>query len=1499
MKRKLIILICLSLNIGFAFAQTYLMRTSGYVSDTICSGNFYDNGGPNGDYISFQDDTVTIYPSTPGSKVSVNFSSFSTFNSYDFLAVYNGNSASAPLMANLFGTVAPGSIISTAADGSLTFRFYSHSGNTAAGWAATIACVAPFSIPASGNITMLSSGTYQTCSANFYDIGGASGNYILNQDATVTFYPTDTVNQKLSINFSSFATNSSTDYLDVFNGNSTAATKIAHLFGTVSPGSIISTASNGSLTLRFFSYYASVGVAAGWAAIISCTGVPTANISISSSQIPPWQREGDDFSGSITVDLSNAGTNPTWHLEADYFGANNNYLGAIIYPSLTAATTTQNFSTATDPQLKAQTIQGYHFTWNAVLESNNSAVIASQQTNIIEKKWDKKNIAIYNENGEQLGIPLKYLPNATQVQVIFCRDGADITSSENEVSLTLPLDDIRRLTNINNCSIPPQVYCLLNNPNNDFCQEIDNSGYFKINVGNDNNLKTVPPGELKYSIFYLDNSNQVISSASEMGLFELVKVGKVNYSGNAKAVVFVADWNSNIYSDINAVTNGDDNSKQSWSITKSYRWTDKGYDTYYISQNNIGYTQRNAYDIGIALDKLLEKNPNINEVNLVCHGKAGLEVRALLSNYAVSYSNFPNSFFDFAPATTLFTNFQCSNKLKKIAFLASPNNGLGFINNTIGIVGMYDGTVFPGFKFSPAYKEMLRYFGYNFIGILNQYGKIPFGIQIANLTSYRSYISINPSFNYHNYVSEFTDGLVPSWSSEDLYLTYPDNSPVFIKQMFQESHNFICHNDVNTNYGLFLVSSPIHASMNCIPLNSSNLEKLVTFITGDPVTYNYTIPFTTCLDPSMGQLSSQAFGSILSGAFISRKIYGDTLFYPLGKTGENGEFNATIIPALQIGDSLKFEAPGYETLVLVIDSTILSVGKVEASLIKSLNQSNKIKYPSLILTNQSPITLNNTISLEATGQNVLAYQINSPFSQDSVFVPLALSNNRFTTQLDTGYNHILIKFVGLQDTVTLGKEIFYFPDSLMSQNTYNVTLLADSMSLGTKVYVNNEFFKQINTTNDIIPVLLGQNEIKFTKFGYTDSLITVASATTINLSLQLVPYSYSSPTDSSIIDFTTQGKLQYRRNVTMLDSAQASIITLKQYDDSFPGKGLIPESRKFEFRRMNAPAWSNIQTAMALDQIKNLSVDSIYLMKISNDTSFTKIFFDSTGTVAGYDSVVQKLNYNYINFDNGTTNKEALIIMKRKFPIVKSVSPLSVNENDSLTIPLSQFFADSDSIHNDMTFQVPNPTPTGINLSINNGILSIKANHCFSGNTSFNLRASHDGLSTDNTVSITIVADPPTPTITKNGNQLASNASSGNQWYLNGTSIAGATGQTYTPTASGNYTVQVTKNGCASAFSNSISFIVTSVPNISVYGNQIKVFPNPVKDKLTIVNSTNSPFPLNITLIEISGEQLKVISSSDPVIEIDMNRYSNGIYILRIESKENKIKGYKMIEKIQ
>lgn len=89
---------------------------------------------------------------------------------------------------------------------------------------------------------------------------------------------------------------------------------------------------------------------------------------------------------------------------------------------------------------------------------------------------------------------------------------------------------------------------------------------------------------------------------------------------------------------------------------------------------------------------------------------------------------------------------------------------------------------------------------------------------------------------------------------------------------------------------------------------------------------------------------------------------------------------------------------------------------------------------------------------------------------------------------------------------------------------------------------------------------------------------------------------------------------------------------------------------------------------------------------------------------------------------------------------------------------------------------------------------------------------------------VTITPAPATPTITAGGPTafctggsvtLTSSAAAGNQWYLDGNPIAGATGQTHSATVAGDYTVIVT-TGCPSAASAITTVTVFTSPVISV-----------------------------------------------------------------------------------
>ncbi len=123
-------------NILYSTAGIYpvkLVATNGFGSDSltqisyinvvnssnICqnttmssnSGLIYDSGGPTGDYIDLENCSFLINPC--GANLQLTFSNFNLETSYDFLTIYDGTSAAAPLVGSYTGNALPPVVSST------------------------------------------------------------------------------------------------------------------------------------------------------------------------------------------------------------------------------------------------------------------------------------------------------------------------------------------------------------------------------------------------------------------------------------------------------------------------------------------------------------------------------------------------------------------------------------------------------------------------------------------------------------------------------------------------------------------------------------------------------------------------------------------------------------------------------------------------------------------------------------------------------------------------------------------------------------------------------------------------------------------------------------------------------------------------------------------------------------------------------------------------------------------------------------------------------------------------------------------------------------------------------------------------------------------------------------------------------------------------------------------------------------------------------------------
>jgi len=140
-----------------------------------------------------------------------------------------------------------------------------------------------------------------------------------------------------------------------------------------------------------------------------------------------------------------------------------------------------------------------------------------------------------------------------------------------------------------------------------------------------------------------------------------------------------------------------------------------------------------------------------------------------------------------------------------------------------------------------------------------------------------------------------------------------------------------------------------------------------------------------------------------------------------------------------------------------------------------------------------------------------------------------------------------------------------------------------------------------------------------------------------------------------------------------------------------------------------------------------------------------------------------------------------------------------------------------------------------------------------------------------------------TPVITQNGNILTSNFTSGNQWYLNGTIINGATGQTYTPIQSGNYRVDVElSNGCV-AQSLDFTYVIVN-PGDNDIG--LTIFPVPANGQLNVVFAAPAVSDLNLSLINSAGQvnysDKRSLAAGNFSTVIDVSHIPPGTYIVRV-----------------
>ena len=149
----------------------------------------------------------------------------------------------------------------------------------------------------------------------------------------------------------------------------------------------------------------------------------------------------------------------------------------------------------------------------------------------------------------------------------------------------------------------------------------------------------------------------------------------------------------------------------------------------------------------------------------------------------------------------------------------------------------------------------------------------------------------------------------------------------------------------------------------------------------------------------------------------------------------------------------------------------------------------------------------------------------------------------------------------------------------------------------------------------------------------------------------------------------------------------------------------------------------------------------------------------------------------------------------------------------------------------------------------------------------------------------TFCAIPLKPSITVDPDfmsRMQSSRTSGNQWFLDGDEIPGATGEFHVATEDGTYTVQIILGDCMSEMSDGVNITSTAVTDL-VRSGDIAVYPNPVAEDLYVRFTGDFSGQFDYALYDINGQILesgRLESPGGEVVSLRMTDLPSGVYIL-------------------
>jgi PKD repeat protein len=258
---------------------------------------------------------------------------------------------------------------------------------------------------------MCSSTSNASSTGNLFDSGGQTGAYQNSENCSFLINPSCATS--VTINFTSFSTESGYDYLRIYNGSSASAPQLAVISGSASTTSY--TASSGQMFLVFSSdgSYTGSGFAATWTSVIA--GGSPISATITASNINPPLSSSVDFSFQATSTPSsfswNFGDGTFSNLpnpSHSYSTPGNKTVTFILSNCLFADTITQIINVQAAPYYSVDPTTAY-----INLDCNSDSVIVP--------------ITVFNGNGGQLEVSFPSQLIIDTLEVLALTYGVDLT----------------------------------------------------------------------------------------------------------------------------------------------------------------------------------------------------------------------------------------------------------------------------------------------------------------------------------------------------------------------------------------------------------------------------------------------------------------------------------------------------------------------------------------------------------------------------------------------------------------------------------------------------------------------------------------------------------------------------------------------------------------------------------------------------------------------------------------------------------------------------------------------------------------------------------------------------------------------------------------------------------------------------------------------------------------------------------------------------------------